>query len=483
MTFLTKENHEKVKILDVLTKESDPLPIEFLAEKTKLNLTSYTTNKHLLDLTEQIEKLYPEDKVSLKMTNQTVLLTKSGINLSLLFENIYKSDMFYQIIFPLLQEEYISVVDFSYQAGISISTLRRYVKEINCQLMPYRLHITLAQRMTLTGTKADRIFFTFSFLFRIHHQFFKVSVTKDSNNYVSLTRKIFSYLNLETDDPFLIEKFSFLTFAVSQQEHFKKSKPLNSEQEQIFLAFDIKEKPSFLLEWSQKDWLTFLVTLLALEEFPNYSLHDMLTNNEHFALLEETTQEYVLAYKRYFCSLSSKETEHVKSNLVSYKVLSLLYPLTEETTQGLISFSRQNFSKMYPRYVRRFNKFWLDFTRPLTDSCLIIDYFFIRFLLLSLSHCPNHQLLPEVKVYIQSDQPTLYNNYLKTRLAETLSPVAKLSFTPYSKEAELTLSLLPADHIPNNSEHLVYLNAPLQEKDFSYLTQYIRQAFPNLVYS
>lgn len=264
MDFLTRENHEKIKILTVLVKERNPLSIDRLVEKTKLNLTSYTINKQLQDLTEQIKTLYPADKVSLNIKNQTVFLNKQGMNISLLLETIYKNDMFYHIIFPLLQEEYVNVADFSYQVGISISTLRRYVKEINTQLLPYRLHITLAQRMTLTGTKVDRSFFTFSFLFRIHHQFFKVALEKDAVDYVELTRKIFSYLNLPSGDSFLIEKFSFLTFAISQQQHFKKSKPLTVQQEELYSAFKLKEKPLFLANWSQRGWDTFLLTLFSL---------------------------------------------------------------------------------------------------------------------------------------------------------------------------------------------------------------------------
>lgn len=206
-----------------------------------------------------------------------------------------------------------------------------------------------------------------------------------------------------------------------------------------------------------------------------------MVTEEKFFHLEETTQEYVTLYSRYFCSLSLGQVETVRNTLIAYRVLCLLYPLTEETTTGLISFNRKNFSKLYPRYLQRFEQFWLTFTSQLQDSFLTIDYFFIRFLLLSLFHCPNHQLLPEVKIFIQSDQPSLYNSYLKNRLAETLSPVAKLSFTPQPKEAELVVSLLPADSIPKDSEHLIYLSAPLQEKDFSYLTQYIRQSFSNLM--
>lgn len=211
---LDKNTLLKRKIIDVLDQQSQPLTYKELVEIVQTSSVG-TLQIICKELAELMEKLYPDQSCSIVIQKEkhgtTLNLMRSSDNLQLFYDHLYMSDLAYEILQTLLMKRKTSTIMFCMNQGLSESSLKRKVKDINLEICDFGIRITCAKQLSLKGPETKIRAFHYIFLRSMHRQFFTVPRIQNLATDYQLALDIADYLDVSDDLP-LVERFAYWVF-------------------------------------------------------------------------------------------------------------------------------------------------------------------------------------------------------------------------------------------------------------------------------
>ena len=123
------------------------------------------------------------------LSNLGIQLFRRSSSLQYLYDDFYSSDLFYEIIEQLIQQRQFSTNEFCDKYGVSVSKLKRKIKEINKLVNHYQMHISVSAKVTIKAEEAQLRMFSYAFLYGIHRQFSRIDWIKNKNSFGNYREK------------------------------------------------------------------------------------------------------------------------------------------------------------------------------------------------------------------------------------------------------------------------------------------------------
>ncbi|MGG5332873.1 helix-turn-helix domain-containing protein [Enterococcus sp. AZ163] len=436
---LDKNTLLKRKIIDVLDQQSQPLTYKELVEIVQTSSVG-TLQIICKELAELMEKLYPDQSCSIVIQKEkhgtTLNLMRSSDNLQLFYDHLYMSDLAYEILQTLLMKRKTSTIMFCMNQGLSESSLKRKVKDINLEICDFGIRITCAKQLSLKGPETKIRAFHYIFLRSMHRQFFTVPRIQNLATDYQLALDIADYLDVSDDLP-LVERFAYWVFIT--QLALSKGKKLQFSQADLNImnTLDFPEQPAFLAHWSTEDW-NFLLTAVYCSLSKNFQLP---LKSEQL-VTTDSLQNWVQLFQKHFRLLSTKEEEFIYKKLNQLTMTMHFFPLSGSFLTNLQAFvGLEDLTEMYPLYLKRFENFWSEWSRQLSNPEL--DMFRMFSLSICISIMPMDKLLPEIAIYIYSETSDSFKQYLEIKLNFYYSNRYALNFVEFPEEADLLIGTVP----------------------------------------
>ncbi|MGM0215892.1 helix-turn-helix domain-containing protein [Enterococcus sp. AZ109] len=468
----------KRKIIDTLDSQTQAFTYKELAETIQIASVStlHTICRELADL---IDELYPDHSCSLVIRKEnhgtTVTLQRSSDNLQKFYDYLYSSDMAYKVLQTLLIERKTSTVLFCINHGLSESSLKRKIKDINHEISAFDLRITCAKQLTLRGPEVKIRAFHYIFLRSIHRQFFTIPSLRNLDLDYQLAEEIAEELKV-SHDPTLVERFAYWVLITRTALSKGKTLHLSPDDLDILATLQLPDKPLFLTHWSTQDW-SFLVTVVYCSLSENFQLPMREENLENPSL----QQSWIQLFQKNFRLLTRKEERFVRMKLNQLTVTMYFFPLSGSFLTTLQTFvGLEELSELYPLYLRRFESFWQEWSQHLPSDDLEMFHMF------SLSTCisiiPMDELRPEIAVYIYSETSDSFKQYLKIKLNFYYSTRYALVFVKTPEEADLLISTVPllTKYCPYQQKLLV-VRARVTPKDLENIGNRLHELFENQI--
>ncbi|MBO1305946.1 helix-turn-helix domain-containing protein [Enterococcus sp. 669A] len=466
----------KRKIIDTLDRRTRPFTYKELAEA--LQSSSVTTLQATCkELAELMEQLYPDHSCSLVIQKEnhgtTLTFLRSSDNLQVFYDYLYSSDLAYEILQTLLFERQTSTVLFCMDHGLSESSLKRKIKDINRELLDFDLRITCAKQLSLKGPEAKVRAFYYIFLRSVHRQFFTIPGMQNLATDYQLATKLTEYLGV-SGDLTLVERFAY--WVLITRLAISKGKKLQLSQADLTvmdtLAFP--EQPAFLLNWSTQDW-NFLLTVVYCSLSENFQL-PLKTES---SLEAPQQQSWIQLFQAYFRSLTPEEEQLIHTKLNQLAMTVHFFPLSSTFLTTLQAFvGLDELTEMYPLYLQRFEAFWQEWSSQLSRPEL--EMFRMFSLATCISIMPMDQLLPEIAVYVYSETSDSFKQYLRIKLNFYFSNRYALKFVEIPEAADLLIGTIPfyEDQCSPKQKQLI-VRARVSQKDLDNIAECLRELFEN----
>ncbi len=473
---LDKNTLLKRNIIDTLDRRTQPFTYKELAEaiQTSSVTTLQTTCKELADLMEQ---LYPDHSCSLVIQKENqgtaVTLLRSSDNLQLFYDYLYSADLAYEILQTLLFERKTSTVLFCMDHGLSESSLKRKIKDINQEIDDFDLRITCAKQLSLKGPEAKVRAFYYIFLRSVHRQFFTIPVINNLTTDYQLATDLAEYLGV-SGDLTLVERFAY--WVLITRLAISKGKKLQLSQEDLLImsTLEFPEQPAFLPNWSTQDW-NFLLTVVYCSLSENFQLPLKAEN-----LVDAPQQQsWIQLFQKNFRLLTIDEEQLIHMKLNQLKMTVHFFPLSSTFLTTLQAFvGLDDLTEMYPLYLQRFEAFWQEWSEQLPNPEL--EMFRMFSLATCISIMPMDQLLPEIAVYVYSETSDSFKQYLRIKLNFYFSNRYTLKFVETPEDADLLLSTVPFydEQCSPQQKHLI-VRARVSQKDLDNIAECLRELFKN----
>ncbi|MGX7204752.1 helix-turn-helix domain-containing protein [Enterococcus pingfangensis] len=473
MIYLSKYNQLKIEIIEILSQINQEISYKDLLSKLSKGLGIHSLISLCKELETDISKVYPEKNVYLKINSSSLQLIRYSSTLLYLYDEIFSSDLSYKIIESLFYKRSFNSEKFCHEQGISLSTFRRKIADLNKYLSHYQLHISVSSRLTLQkeqGSKNGEIsarFYLFSFLYSIHRQIQNVHWIQNSDKLKELRDQIFTYLGISysgvPNDTVLLWLYVIQVSALN-----KHTLDFTNEEQRFIDALDFPRKPNFLTTWTAEDWQFLIVILYSFDNF-NYQLNDSLTlPPQEEEKIQKIESSWFENFETAFQELSPEQQTISHKYFQKKYLFQQFFPVNEVTTQQLTFLDISAFHKNYPLYYQKFQKLWQNFSLSITKREIDLYYFEVEAILLSTYLCPPVHCLPNFKLFLLSDLGHFYESYIRTQITDTVRGLVDLTFVDNPIDADLTVSLIPppaALGIPNGTVFL--LKMPLNEWDLA----------------
>ncbi|WP_122646810.1 helix-turn-helix domain-containing protein [Enterococcus mediterraneensis] len=471
MNYLSKYNQLKIEIIEQLDQINQEISYNVLCSRLSKNMSVSSLYTLCKELESDIAHVYPHHNVYLKVTPSTIQLIRYSSTLLYLYHAIFSSDLSYKIIESLFYKRYFTTEDFCFKQGVSLSTLRRKVKDLNEFLYSYQLHITVSSRVSLkplTKKKNGEFnirFYLFSFLYTVHRQVQNIQWIRDNDKLQDLQKRIFMELGIEftegTTDAILLWLYVIQVSALNNHSlHFSEDEYLLIDQ----LGFS--KKPDYLITWTNEDWYFFNIVLCSFDLTGLVINKELMIPSEAEEIVQDIHTIWLESFEKEFHFLSAVQSKTAYRYLRKRYILQLFFPINEVTIQQFNFFNKAVFHATYPLYYRKFQNMWQHFENLLSKTKLKLSYFETEALLLSIYLVPPTFSLPDFKIYILSDLGCFYEVYVREQISNSLKSIVNLNYVDNSVEADLTVSLIPPPvSLGISDDALFLLKMPISERD------------------
>lgn len=473
---LDKNTLLKRKIIDTLDEQPHPLTYKELAEIIQTSSVG-TLQGICQELTELMEQLYPDRSCSVIIQKEkrgtTLQLIRSSDNLQLFYDYLYSSDWAYEILQTLLIERKTSTVLFCMNHGLSESSLKRKIKEINLEILDFDLRITCAKQLSLKGPESKIRAFHYIFLRSVHRQFFTIPAMKNLAAYHQTAVDISNYLGV-SEDLSLVERFSYWVLITHLARSKGQNLKLSPSDLRIMNTLDFPEQPTFLTHWLTEDW-NFLLAMVHCSLSENFQL----SLKSEQLVIDSPQHTWLQLFQKYFRWVTEEEKQFIYVKLNQVTMTMHFFPLSSTfltTLQAFVGLS--DLTEMYPLYFQHFDAFWVEWSQEFPE--LAEDMFRIFSLSTCISIMPMDELLPEIAIYIYSETSDSFKQYLKIKLNYYYSNRYALKFLDNAKDADLLISTVPIDrkNAAPQQKHLV-VRARVSQKDLDNIAECLQELCEN----
>lgn len=469
---LDKNTLLKRNIIDTLDRQTTPFTYKELAESIRTSsVTTLQTNcKELADL---MEELYPDQSCSLLIQKESygigLTLLRSSDNLQTFYDYLYSSDLAYEILYTLLFERNTSTVLFCMNHGLSESSLKRKIKDINDEIKAFGLRITCAKQLSLKGPEVKIRTFHYIFLRSVHRQFFALSGEQNLPENYQLGKNIAAYLGVAYDLT-LVERFAYWTLIATTALSKGKKLQLRQEDKKIMQSLQFPDKPDFLIHWSLDEW-AFLLTVVYCSLSENFQLPLNVEKLQPSALQES----WLRSFQKHFRLLTSEEEQLVYMKLNQLHMTIHFFPLSRNFLATLQDFiGLDDLNEMYPLYLQHFEAFWQEWSPVLAKEEAEM------FRMFSLSTCisiiPMEELLPTIAIHIYSEASDSFKQYVKIKLNYYYSTRYDLLFVEAPEKADLLIGTVPFyDTNRSLQQRTLVVRARISQKDLENISERLQE--------
>ncbi len=462
---LDTNTHLKIKIVSLLDETNSPLTS--LEIQKKLGFGSQVTILNCChEIKERMELIYPNKEVYLLISPSLgIQLFRHSSNLQYLYDDFYSSDLLYEIIEQLIQKRQFLTNEFCEKYGVSVSKLKRKVKEINQLVNHYQMHISVSAKVTIKAEEAQLRLFSYAFLYGIHRQFSRITWIKNKKLIWELSRKILSYLAVTPTEQSL-ELLSIWLYVQLNAMDQETRLTFNLRQNLLLRTLSIPEKPEFLSTWHQTDW-QLLIAFIQTSDIFGYEKDFHPFPPEINSWFDQLTNDWFHFFEQYFVPLNEEEKKRAL-RLHRYEFISRLFFKIDENFfhQQELIFTIQNEN---PTYFHQFERFFAAFTQKYSNQIPKNNFRFQNQLLICLALCPFEKVRPQLTINLQSDLNYLLTNYLKEQIILNLKNSYSIVFIPQVKEADLVISTTPQKLKLQSSQQSLLVRVPFTEQDIKTL--------------
>ncbi len=455
----------KIKIVHLLDETN--LPLTSLEIQKKLGFGSQVTILNCChEIKEQMELIYSNGEAYLIISpNLGIQLFRRSSSLQYLYDDFYSSDLFYEIIEQLIQQRQFSTNEFCDKYGVSVSKLKRKIKEINKLVNHYQMHISVSAKVTIKAEEAQLRMFSYAFLYGIHRQFSRIDWIKNKKFIWELSRKILTYLAVSPSEQSL-ELLSIWLYVQLNAMEQESRLTFTLRQTLLLKTLSIPEKPAFLSEWHQTDW-QLLIAFIQTSDIFGYEEDFQPFPPELSGWFDQLTNDWFHLFERYFTPLDEEE-KRLAVRLHRYEFISLNFFKIDENFfhQQELILAVQNEK---PTYYHQFNALFDTYTQKYNYRVPENSFRFQNQLLICLALCPFDKLRPRLAINLQSDLNYLLTNYLKQQVILNLKNSYFVTFVPQSKQADLVISTTPQKMKLNKKQKFLLVRVPFTEQDIKSL--------------
>ncbi|KAF1302178.1 hypothetical protein BAU17_02040 [Enterococcus sp. CU12B] len=458
-----------VKILDNQTTA--------ISSERLLQLLGYSNitqvKKACQELKDLITTCYAPQEMTLAISKRhgMRLYHESNCSFHPLFNQIASKDLAYSIYQTLLFQRSVSTDTFFEQHFISLSTLRRKVKEINQYLNTIGLHITLGQRLTIRGKESMIRSFTFLFLFMLHRQMSNVNRVTDSSPYFDLAKKLNHSLQLnflDYQEEILAIHLFIATSAIEKNQHIN----FSEEDFPYIEAIKFPKKVNFLPHWTEDDW-KFLLLTMHNSNLANYDSPIDLTAIQ-FPELDRDFATWVTLFEKYFSPFDTTQTEYLYNHFQKMYLASFFLKTDQKLLSAFPGVNFQQNEQLHSYYLKQFDHFWQAFSAQCGEW--VNNHFEMQSLLLCQYFLPPTEFLPTIHIYFYTDLDLLFSANTQNAICSYFASNYIIKFVSTVEESDLVIGTLHPLRSQNLlSKPLIIIHGLLTQHDYNHLEEIFHQ--------
>uniref|UniRef100_UPI00403F8F5F helix-turn-helix domain-containing protein n=1 Tax=Candidatus Enterococcus willemsii TaxID=1857215 RepID=UPI00403F8F5F len=455
--------HKSIKlkrdILEVLDNATDYLSIKEIQELLEYP-SFHSVKQACTELKELFQELFhPDEAQILIKVSGGIKIERHGNKTQRITEYLVTEDLIYTFLRTILLERTIDTDTFLEKHFISRSALYARIRRINQSLNPYELHITLSNQIRLKGEEYRIRSFSYIFLFITHRMIDQLPHITHKNTYLSMTKKIFGYLEIPLSEN-VLQSLAIFTF-ITQNGASKNTIHPHEKVLRYVRQFEYPEKPQFLTDWHTSDW-EFYLYFLYLSNRLDFQYKDKLVLHNYY-FFEHAAKDWVTCFETYFFHTTEQEKKKIYT-AVNQQLLSIqTFPFNKEFFDNVKMISEDQTRLQFPELMERFELFWSQLTQiqPLFAS----SFYTRQVSLLTVIQLMNFDFLkPSIKVYIYSDIGQLHQDYLTSRLTQMLTNY-KFEFVSTPPEAALIISTVEYLEPVAITQQLLVIHSTLSPTD------------------
>lgn len=431
---LTSSKHTilLLNILEILEQQIKPISSKQLTE-----LIGIYSQPKILSACKKLQDIIMNvsNKDRLSINHAGIFFERKPSNLSYLYEEILKDDIEYEILKKLFSDRTFDTLNFCYNYGISESSLKRTIQEINTSFIDYDLHISVAKMTKLSGSEHHICLNFYYFLWSVHRELKNIPWIKDVKKYYQVANQLHRFLELESTEA-SISLFALRYFVIENTQ--KKGKFISFEQNALdsLENFFIPEIPPFLKDWHYNNWLFLYLTIFA----SSYSDASYKVSQLEMPIFYSLSNLWIDTFKTYFDQSFNLDPSLIRTRLLKeWLSATFLYIKEDDLIQTIsLNDSPINFYRnKYPDYFSIFEHFWNEIQHSF--SPFKTSFVKSNNLMLCTMISPPNEYIRQINIFIFSDINFYFEEYLKTYLQYKFDLEFKLNFVNNYKEADILI--------------------------------------------
>ena len=460
---LDKNNGLKFSIVETL--ETAGQAVTSTALHDQLGFSTLTVLTACKELQDDFTRIYPHGEVHINIEKNGIELERHDSSLQFFFDDLLSSDASYTIIRELFVNRKIPTDELGVSQALSQSTLRRKIGDVNKIFEDYNLHISVSNITSLTGNEGDIRYMFYAFLSGIHKQFSRVPWIDNKDYYLKIAHDILEYLSLESYT-YNTDSTAFWVYIQLIARDYAETPLLTEEQELLLEDFNFPDKPDFLEDWTEDEWNFFFVSIYTSGKY-DISLLYPKSFEDRF----ETVADYwIKCFEEAFMSLTRRGKKKATQKVYQQILTSQFYSLNGDMISMLNVFDIDTFAGYYPSYAGLFENFWETYSETTDYKPITTPYFKVMSLLLAVTICPIRSILPEIDIFLFSNQNHLTQTYLKQRLSHLLSNNFNIVFLDNPMNVDIILSAVPVPRdFKNFNTTTLLIRVPFKQNDLDEL--------------
>lgn len=371
---------------------------------------------------------------------------------------LYRQDINYKI----LTESFfstISPIKFCDTYGLSLSTLKRKVIEVNKSLAEVELEIQLKNTIQLIGDESKRRVFLFYLINYVVFDLKDVPKLVNLHYYSSLASSVLQHTNF--DIPSHLEASFILWLYIVDFSVRKKNElePMDPHDQSLLSNSVFIKKPKELSHWDIRDWRFYSL----FNSINGIFSEDSMVNLEAFKeAVVGNISLWVDLFKKDFKILSEQEEDSLLTKCVQVILLSSFIYINEDLKRWILRTNTlpQNSD---PELETRFEKMWseyLELERPFPQPFFkLVSFLLVRNLYLY------DELRTPIYINLKLSSGTLLNEYVTSLIYKRFSNDYRLSFMKSSKDADLIITTKQIETTSQTT--IIFISDSLSEEDFS----------------
>ena len=423
------------------------------------------------ELEEDINECYPNKEFQLIICQvHGFRLDRTQGDLQLLINHYHYSELSYHLLTDLFYQSPIKVQTFCEKHFVSEATARRKVQQVNKNLEPFGLRITMGKLLTLVGSEENIRAYYFLSNLLTYQSVLNLPIEEEQQK--TLIDEVSGFIEQlqPTYTKFQIEMIALLFGTQSyriKQGYTLLNKPATLEhiEEHFFI-----EKPVSLSNWSVADWEFFLFILYLFNLYvPSEEAYQSSLLPTFQLELNSWTDSFGFFFKN-----MEKLPNNASTDLIRLFHYSFIFPKDVYLFHLFPLLSIEDLTERYPLHMKRFEHFFTAFiyTYPHFDTL----HFQTNSLLLTLALAPKDQRKETIYIYLECPLSDAYVAHLKTSIIERVQAKYHVNFVEHASSADLTISTMKHFTMPANPNFLS-VHPLLFENDYLLIEDAIQNFF------